>query len=126
RRMTRLPLTADSDCPHCQGSGVVRVEVYVPVELLRVGDHVPRERKLCRCVGATQPVSDAYRSTNRQGLRGGFDGFANGDAVVASMLPGGNPVPGVVVGKHPDYLVVCFPQLGELVVVFEAELLTVT
>src|SRR5690606_34918196 len=93
RRMTRLPLTADSDCPHCQGSGVVRVEVYVPVELLRVGDHVPRERKLCRCVGATQPVCDAYRSTTRQGLRGGFDGFANGDAVVASMLPGGNPVP---------------------------------
>ena len=73
--MTRLPLTADSDCPHCRGSGVVVVEVYVPVELLRAGGPpVPRERKLCRCVGAeareqsaTQPVSVAYRSkTNRQ------------------------------------------------------------
>lgn len=51
--MTRLPLTADSDCPHCHGSGVVMVEVYVPVELLRAGGNpVPRERKLCRCVGA--------------------------------------------------------------------------
>lgn len=57
--MTRLPLTADSDCPHCQGSGVVRVEVYVPVELLRVGDHVPRERRLCRCVRAAEATQKA-------------------------------------------------------------------
>lgn len=57
--MTRLPLTADSECPHCHGSGVVLVEVYVPVELLRVGDRVPKERKLCRCVGAEEREQSA-------------------------------------------------------------------
>lgn len=52
--MARVPLTADSECPDCGGSGVVERTVYVPTESLRVGgrNHVPRERKLCRCVGA--------------------------------------------------------------------------
>src|SRR5690606_5461836 len=65
----RLPLTADSDCPHCHGLGVVMVEVYVPVELLRAGGNpVPRERKLCRCVRAEAPEQSA---TQLEGGDGG-------------------------------------------------------
>src|SRR5690606_33733669 len=69
--MTRLPLTADSDCPHCHGLGVVMVAVYVPVELLRAGGNpVPGERKLCRCVGA------GAREQSATQLEGGGGGWS--------------------------------------------------
>lgn len=69
-------------------------------------------------------------------VRGGFERFRVGDAVTAPFLksplaPTGGEVkpltiPGVVVATHADYVIVCYPQLGSLAVVFEPDHLTVT
>lgn len=69
-------------------------------------------------------------------VRGGFERFRVGDAVTAPFMkspraPTGGEVkpltiPGVVVATHADYVIVCYPQLGSLTVVFEPDHLTVT
>lgn len=52
--MSRVLLTANSECSRCSGTGTYLTEVYVPVELLTTGkNYIPKQRVICGCVKAS-------------------------------------------------------------------------
>ena len=56
--MSRIPMTAESDCKACRGLGFITREVYRDPMTMRIGgppQHVPTQRVLCSCVRAEEP-----------------------------------------------------------------------